>query len=71
MIDGVVLGQMRLTRMALSTAIGASLSLVVLALVPGWGWGLFGVWVAVGVLILGRLGVLVWGGGEHPAFRLG
>ncbi len=70
-VDGVVLGQLRLRRMALSTAVGGALALAVLALVPRWGWGLPGVWLAIGVMILGRLGVLVWGGLQRPAPGLG
>lgn len=70
-VDGVVLGQLRLRRMALSTAVGGALGLAVLALVPRWGWGLPGVWLAIGVMILGRLGVLVWGGLKRPAPGLG
>ena len=70
-VDGVVLGQLRLRRMALSTAVGGALALAVLALVPRWGWGLPGVWLAVGVMILSRLGVLVWGGLQRPAPGLG
>ena len=70
-VDGVVLGQLRLRRMALSTSVGGVLGLAVLALVPRWGWGLPGVWLAIGVMILGRLGVLVWGGLKRPAPGLG
>lgn len=69
-VDGVVLGQLRLRRMALSTAVGGALAMAALALVSRWGWGLPGVWLAIGLLILGRLGVLVWGGLQRPAPRL-
>jgi len=70
-LDGVVLGQLRLRRMALSTAIGAALAGAVLLLIPRLGWGLAGVWVAVGAMVLGRLGVLVWGGFKRTTLGLG
>jgi MATE family multidrug resistance protein len=70
-LDGVVLGQLRLRRMALSTAVGAVLGIGTLALVVGAGASLASVWLSIGVLIVGRLGVLVWGGLKRPALGLG
>jgi MATE family multidrug resistance protein len=70
-LDGIVLGQLRIRRMALSTAVGAVLGLGVLALVVSGDASLSGVWLAIGVLVLGRLGVLVWGGLQRPALGLG
>lgn len=60
-LDGVVLGQLRLARMMASSGLGllAAAGLLVVAVRSGWGLG--GVWWAIGLMILARLLVLLPG----------
>jgi Na+-driven multidrug efflux pump len=60
-LDGVVLGQLRLARMMASSGLGLLAAAGLLVVVVGSGWGLGGVWWALGLMILARLLVLLPG----------
>ena len=60
-LDGVVLGQLRLARMMASSGLGLLASAGLLVVVVRSGWGLRGVWWAIGLMILARLLVLLPG----------
>ncbi|HJU52194.1 MAG TPA: MATE family efflux transporter [Acidimicrobiia bacterium] len=60
-LDGVVLGQLRLARMMASSGLGLLAAAGLLVVVVGSGWGLVGVWWALGLMILARLLVLLPG----------
>lgn len=56
--DGVYLGLLRVRYLAYSTAAGALVGAVVLALTVASGWGLGGVWWAITAMVAMRLAVL-------------
>jgi MATE family multidrug resistance protein len=60
-LDGVVLGQLRLARMMASSGLGLLATAGLLVIVVRSGWGLGGVWWAIGLMILARLLVLLPG----------
>ena len=60
-LDGVVLGQLRLARMMTSSGLGLLAAAGLLVVVAESGWGLGGVWWAIGLMILARLLVLLPG----------
>ncbi|MGH8924413.1 MAG: MATE family efflux transporter [Acidimicrobiia bacterium] len=60
-LDGVVLGQLRLVRMVASSGMGLLAAAGLLVLVVQNGWGLGGVWWAIGLMIGARLLVLIPG----------
>jgi putative MATE family efflux protein len=60
-LDGVVLGQLRLTRMVASSGLGLVAAALLLAVVVRNGWGLAGVWWGLGLMIGARLLVLIPG----------
>ena len=57
--DGVVLGQFGLARMAVSSGAGLVAAGTLLTLTRERGWGLAGVWWAIGAMLIARLLVLV------------
>ena len=67
--DGVVLGQFGLARMAVSSGAGLAAAGTVLTMTRSRGWGLAGVWWAIGAMLIARLLVLV--PAAHPFFGLG
>lgn len=60
-LDGVVLGQLRLARMMASSGLGLLAAAGLLVIVVRFGWGLGGVWWAIGLMIMARLLVLLPG----------
>lgn len=72
--DGVVLGQLGLARMAVSSGAGLLVAGLLLDQTIDRGWGLSGVWWAIGGMVIARLLVLlpvVLPGSDHPASGLG
>jgi MATE family multidrug resistance protein len=60
-LDGVVLGQLRLARMVTSSGLGLVAATGLLLVAGPNDWGLGGVWWAIGMMILARLLVLIPG----------
>lgn len=56
--DGVFLGLLQVRYLVYSTGAGAAVGLALLAIGPGLGWGLMGVWWAIAAMVLARLSVL-------------
>lgn len=72
--DGVVLGQLGLARMAVSSGAGLLVAGLLLDQTIDRGWGLSGVWWAIGGMVIARLLILlpvVLPGSDHPASGLG